>query len=174
MGALREQLVSGSIASGDCSCGADVDSDAFAFDATEVGSSGREAGAVSLSEIMVSKDTDCGDGLQPDDASFVFDGNGGTVDGHVQYNPFVTVDTVEGATFGDGSVRFVQNSISQTSSDPSDSFIPVEQVRPTESLLAGDGADRSTGDLALWQENYGRTPSDGTSDALAPSDFFLI
>jgi hypothetical protein len=68
--------------------------------------------------------------------------------------------------------------VDQASADPSDSFIPVEQVRPTESLLPTDSSD-STGDffdepVLLADLDGGSVKLLGTSHAFAQTDFFVI
>jgi hypothetical protein len=71
--------------------------------------------------------------------------------------------------------------VDQASADPSDSFIPVEQIRPTESLLPTDSSD-STGDYFPQIEYVLKAEMDhlsdiallGTSDAFARTDFFVI
>jgi hypothetical protein len=70
--------------------------------------------------------------------------------------------------------------VDQASADPSDSFIPVEQIRPTESLLPTDSSD-SAGDYFPTIEPVLKAEMDhlsdiallGTSDAFA-HDFYLI
>jgi prepilin-type processing-associated H-X9-DG protein len=96
-------------------------------------------------------------GLLPnaDDDSFVLDGADQTASAH---------PGGVNAALHDGSVRLLGTS----------------DALGVDLIVAGDGADRSGSDLALWQDHYGRTASDdgghllGTSDALAASDFFLI
>ena len=65
--------------------------------------------------------------------------------------------------------------------DTRDSFLPTESIRPTESLLPTDWSDstglRSDEPALLAEADYGPNGNLSllhTSDALAPSDFYLI
>jgi hypothetical protein len=162
---IKDEMITSYSISGD-------GSDAFAFDATEVALGGPDTA--------------------PDDGGFVVesDGDGALMQVIQQMQQQQGCEGSEGEATTPGPDDFVAESdafaydklaVDQASADPSDSFIPVEQIRPTESLLPTSDSFlpmesiRPTESLLSWDSGpNGNLSLLGTSDAFAQTDFHLI